>query len=137
MNLKHCLILAGFRLCGGCLLAVARPAPKAPAPVGLPPVLAAPPPTAPDVFRVTPNLLSVPRSIATGAGGVLTLSDRQYRDLQQEVTAPPLAERRALYTEDIAHHARLNAIGPIIKPIRGETEGERQQVRISLLSVTW
>ena len=65
------------------------------------------------------------------------LTTRQYQDLQAAVTTPPLAERQALYTQNIGHGVKVQAIGAPLPPIFGESPAESRQVRIPLIGIAW
>lgn len=128
MNTKPCLIAAGLCLLAG---SVAASGPSAVNPAG---TVSSPMPQ--QAQPAPPGPQANPPSFPSQTNPP-PLTNREYQDLRAGVTAPPLAERRALYTQNLGHGLQLQAIGAPLPPIYGETKGSRDQVRVPVLSLAW
>lgn len=66
-----------------------------------------------------------------------TLSDRDYRELREEVGRKPLTAARAFFTSNLSNGAQLEAAGAPLFPIAGENATHQDQVRVPVVGVNW
>lgn len=65
------------------------------------------------------------------------LSDRDYRELSQEVSRRPLTAARAFFTANLGNGAQLEAIGAPLYPMDGENATHQTQARFPIFGVNW
>jgi hypothetical protein len=66
-----------------------------------------------------------------------TLSNRDYRDLNESVGRKPLTAARAFFTSTLPGGAQLEALGAPLFPIAGENATHQTQVRVPAVGVNW